>query len=190
MKYTDEQILLAIQQGNDDKVLGQLYKHLMPKVKRYILSNNGDNEEAEDIFQDAILIFYKQVKLGKFKDKYEINGFVYSVCRNLWINRVKKRNRNTGLSSKEYALSHDGDMLQDMITEERERVVMEIFSMIGERCKELLVYSVFHKYSMKEICQKMGFSTENAAKTKNYKCKQKLISLVGENKAVKNLLRG
>lgn len=41
---------------------------------------------------------------------------------------------------------------------------------------------------MKEICKKMGFSTENGAKTRNYKCKQQLISLLKKNPLVKELM--
>jgi hypothetical protein len=35
----------------------------------------------------------------------------------------------------------------------------------------------------------MKFSSENVAKTKHYKCKQRLISLVKDNASVKDMLQ-
>ena len=190
MVYTDQEILAAIHSGDDDRVLGQLYSVYLPKIKGMILKNSGTEDEALDVFQDAVMAFYKQVKTGKFKEQYQIGAFIYSVSRNLWINYIKKKNRNISISEKEYLIPLEDDVLNDMITKEREKKVMEVFSQIGERCQELLTYSIFRKYSMKEICQRMGFSTENAAKTRNYKCKQKLIRLVNDNQALKKFLQG
>ena len=190
MAYTDQEILAAIRSGDDDKVLGHLYKTFLPKIRSMILKNSGNEDEAQDIFQDAILAFYKQVKTGKFKEQYQIGAFIYSVSRNLWINYIKKKNRSVSISEKEYLIPLEEDVLKDMITKEREQKVMEVFSQIGERCQELLTYSIFRKYSMKEICERMGFSTENAAKTRNYKCKQKLIRLVKDNQSLKKFLQG
>ena len=64
MEYSDNEILKAIKNQQDDKVLNNLYDSVLPKVKRYICSNSGNEEEAYDIFQDAVLIFYKQVALS------------------------------------------------------------------------------------------------------------------------------
>ncbi len=189
MQYTDKEILNSIRAGKEESALTFLYRKVLPKIKYYILGNNGDEQEAYDIFQDAILIFYKQVKTDKFKEEYEIAGFIYSVSRNLWINRVKKKNKQVNLSDELPIESTDGNLLEGLITREREEHILTVLSALGERCKELLLYSIYHKFSMKEICVKMGFSTEDAAKTRNYKCKQKLIALVKDNPSVKNLLK-
>ena len=189
MDYSDKEILVFIQRGEDDKALSFLYKKILPKIRQYVKTNNGDDDEAYDIFQDGIMIFYKQVKESKFNEEYEIGGFIYTVCRNLWINRVKRKNRNVSIDHVADPGRTEDNALNDLISEEREAYVMKMLSDLGERCKELLLYSIFYKFSMKEICEKMGFSTENAAKTRNYKCKQKLVGLVKDNLAIKDLLR-
>jgi RNA polymerase sigma factor (sigma-70 family) len=189
MQYTDQQILYSIRSGEEEKPLAYLYKKVLPKIKNYIKSNSGDEEEAFDIFQDAMVIFYKQVKTDKFKEEFEIGGFLYSVCRNLWINRAKKKSRQVGMPEYGPDISSDSDVLDDLLTQEREELVMRMLSGLGERCKELLLLTIYYKYSMKEVCEKMGFSTENAAKTRNYKCKQKLVDLVKNDLSIKDLLR-
>ncbi|MES2387326.1 MAG: sigma-70 family RNA polymerase sigma factor [Bacteroidota bacterium] len=187
--FSDSDIIQAIKLGDDNRAIAWLYKKVLPKVRHFVLSNSGDADEANDIFQDAVIIFYKQVKLEKFNPQFEIAGFIYSVSRNLYINYVKRKNRQTELSDAHHETASDDNLLEGMITREREKNVNDLLGMLGERCRELLVYSVFQKLSMKEIAEKMGFSNEHSAKTRNYKCKQNLIGLIENNPSLAALLK-
>lgn len=184
----NQQILEAIKAGKDDKALNSLYTEIYPKIESFILKNGGDTEEAADIFQDAVLIFYKQVKQGKFKEENPIAGFVFTVSRNLWYNRVKKKNRNNDLTEYEYNIAEDRDVEEDLLTEEREKKINELLSHMEEKCKNILIDSIFNKLSMQEISDKMGFTSSDVAKTKNYKCKKKLIKVLQNNPEFKNLI--
>jgi RNA polymerase sigma factor (sigma-70 family) len=149
---------------------------MFPKVKAYICSHSGNEDDALDIFQDAMVALCKQIKSGKFDSKYEIAGFLYSICRNLWINKVKREKRNVAMPDIiEQADSYDYS--NDIITTEKEKVLKEIISKLGEKCFQLLQFSVYEDYSGSEICELMGFTSIDAVKTQKYKCKQKLISL-------------
>ncbi len=190
MEYTDREILELIRVGNDDKALSFIYKKTFPKIKNLILKNGGRDDEAKDIFQDAVISFYNYVKQGKFDAGNAIDAFIYSVSRNLWINYVKKQNRVTELNTEyDQVAEVGGDSLSYLISNERTTLVTELLDMIGERCKELLLNSIYHKLSMREICEKMGFSTENAAKTSNYKCKQKLVEIVKNSPSLADILK-
>ena len=78
--------------------------------------------------------------------------------------------------------------MDDMLTDERESNINYLLSYLEEKCKEILIYSIFYKFSMKAISQKLGFRSEDVAKTKNYKCKQKLIKVLKNNPNLKNLI--
>ena len=187
--YTDKELLKSIREGNDDKALGYLYKRVLPRIRQYIINNSGGEEDAKDIFQDAVLIFYRYVKLKKFDEEREIAGFIFSVARNLWINLARKRNRAVGLTDEAAAIEEYEDVADQLITKEREAFVISMFSQLGETCKTLLIHVIYNRFSMKEIKEKMGFTSENMAKTKHYKCKQRLISLVKDNASIKDMLQ-
>ncbi len=53
--------------ANDEKVLGELYRHNYRKVENYILKNSGTAEHAKDIFQEAFLALWPNVQLNKFQ---------------------------------------------------------------------------------------------------------------------------
>ena len=191
MNYTDAEILSAIKNGESGKVLNFLYKTVRPKIKAWVVQNNGDDDEAQDIFQDAIIVFHKYVVMDQFKKENSVAGFIYSISKNMWINRIKQKNKfNGNIESQLKTHSEENEFYVQTLNDERADKIQEILSQLGERCKELLTYSIFYRLPMEEISEKMGFSNANTAKTKNYKCKQRLIKLVKENAHLKEFLYG
>jgi RNA polymerase sigma factor (sigma-70 family) len=185
--HSDNEILEAIGKG-DDRALEHLYKQVLPKVKNYVARNGGSNEDARDIFQDAVVVFYKYVKTGKFNGQQNIAGFIFSVSRNLWINSAKRKSKMVMLN--ESLLNNVTENFADeLLSKEREQYIVKLFSALGESCKQILLYSIYDKFSMKEIKEKMGFTSENVAKTKNYKCKQRLMKLVKDNASIQDFLK-
>lgn len=176
-KYTDIEIIKSILSGQDDRVLGHLYKEVLPMIKSYILKNQGTEDEAKDIFQDAVIRFYQSVKTGKFQEKCSISTFLFGISRNLWINTTKRKSRMVGEEPSEF-VQDSVNLMEQIITEEKVTAVNQLLGKLGENCERLLRYSVYEDLSMREIAKKMGYSSEEVAKTYNYRCKQKLLQLV------------
>jgi RNA polymerase sigma factor (sigma-70 family) len=180
---TDIEILKSLQGSSPDKALQVLYKRLRPKIRNYILRNGGSEEDVGDVFQESLIIFLKQVKLDKFDSNYEIDGYVFSIARNLWIKEAKKQNKKTSMEELGHLeIPSSQSLFSEILVKERQTLIDQLFSELGERCKDMLLNTIFHHMSMKEIAEKMGFANENAAKTSHYKCKQRLIALVENRK--------
>lgn len=177
-----------IQNGNEDTAIKYLYQKIWPTVLSWIKKNNGNKEEAQDIFQDAIVVLYKQIKMHKYDQKYEIQAYMFSICKNLWINFIKRKNKSEEISENQHSIQDNFNALSNLINAERENYILQVFAQLGERCKELLILSFYNNYSTKEIAEKMGFGTEEVAKTKKYKCKQRLIAIVGERDDFKGII--
>ncbi|MBX9853699.1 MAG: sigma-70 family RNA polymerase sigma factor [Cytophagaceae bacterium] len=135
-----------------------------------------------------MIIFYKKAKQNKLEEKINVTSFICTVAKNLWLNRIKRMSRSAELPEEE-AYESDENLLANIITEEKRTAISRLLSEIGEECKKLLTYSIYDNLSMKEICRLMNYSSEDVAKTYNYRCKQKLIQLVMKNKAVISLLK-
>jgi RNA polymerase sigma factor (sigma-70 family) len=185
-KYTDQDIINAIEKGQDQKVLSFLYSDVLPKVKGFILKNQGSVDEAKDIFQDAVIRFYNAVKEGKFEGNSSIATYIFAISKNLWINTVKKKNKHINDDQLEL-IDGSPNLLEDLISREKIDAVNALLKQIGENCEKLLKYSIYDNLSMKEICEKMEYSSEDVAKTYNYRCKQKLMQLAMDNSDIMNL---
>jgi RNA polymerase sigma factor (sigma-70 family) len=189
MHYTDPEILKALKSGDTGGPLEFLYEMLFPKVRRYIRNNSGDPSTAFDVFQDSMMVFYRYVMENKFDQRYDIAGFIFTVSKNIWLNRIRKESREVNLPDNTDFRDEFDNILECMITKEREDIISELIVNLGKKCEELLRYSVFYHMKNSEICSKMGFSTENAVKTRKYKCMQKLILYIDERPSLKNILR-
>lgn len=184
----DKVILDAIREGGDDLALKELYEGIYPHVEAFILKNSGTQAEAADIFQDAVIAFYRQVKKEKFDENYTISSFIFSVSRNMWYNQAKKNNRKVELNEETHDKPEDTNVMDDLISRERENNINYLLSFLEDRCRTILIYAIYHKFSMTTIKEKLGFRSEDVAKTKHYKCKQKLIKVLKQNPSLKNLI--
>ncbi|MBN2275513.1 MAG: sigma-70 family RNA polymerase sigma factor [Bacteroidales bacterium] len=185
MKYSGTAVIEAIRKGTDRDLLNFLYKSILPRVTRYIVKNNGSREDAFDIFQDAVVAFHRFVKEKKFHEDGNPETFIFCICRNLWINRVKKEKKQVRMPADYERYEDDAQSaLEGIITEERACTIRTMLSKLGKKCEELLKLSIYDNMSLKEICLHMGFTSEDAVKTQKYKCKQKLISYIKEHSSL------
>lgn len=188
---SDSQIIEAIKNGDNASALSFLYKRTLKKVRGYIIKNNGTREEADDIFQEAIVIFFLKVREGQFHEGNSIDGFIFTIARNFWINRVRRQTLHK--QYEEYLASEDvlpeRDHLSHILDREKSAILQKLFAQLEENCRKILKYSLYERLSMKEICVKMGHKNENVSKAQHYRCKQYLVRLVRENKNVLDALR-
>ena len=187
-KFSTDEIVRCIKSSQDREVLNWMYKEVYPKVRRYVTGNSGSVDDSKDVFQEAVIVLYKQVIDNKYNQITDVEGFMIVVSRNIWINMVRKASRNVSQEFYKEEYSLDNNPLVEMIMTEKWGAFQKLFDSIGEKCKELLTFSTYEKLTMDEIAIKMGLANANAAKTQNYRCKQKLIDLVAENKELANSL--
>jgi RNA polymerase sigma factor (sigma-70 family) len=166
----DKEILELIGQG-DEKVLDYLYKKHYRMMVRLVLDNSGTEDEAKDVFQDALVVFWQKAASRKLVLTSKISTYLYSVCQNLWRKELDKKRR----FSSEVV---DGETYQSLEDEERLKVVMDCIAELGDVCRKLLTYHYFDGMSMTDISKKLNFANTDTAKTKKYKCKKKLDSLI------------
>ena len=182
MSYSKEEIIIGIKSRKDRMVLNWMYKYIYPKVKSYILANSGTEDDSKDVFQEAVLTFYNLVMNNKSDKITDVEGFVLVVARNKWINKVRTKKKEINTEFLENESDNQNGPLVNMILNEKWNAFQDLIDQIGERCKELLAYSLYEKLSMTEIAERMGFISADAAKTTHYRCKQKMIDLVTKNK--------
>ena len=90
IKHKDEHYIKGILEGNS-KVIQELYTDLLPRITRFIVQNNGNEEEAMDIFQEGLVIIFNKARLASFRLTSSLYTFLYAICRNLWHNQLKKK---------------------------------------------------------------------------------------------------
>ncbi len=166
----DQKIIELIRSNKNDQALLALYKNF-PAVKKMVRLNGGNTADAEDIFQEALIILCKKIKESGFVLSAQLSTYLFSVCRFLWKDELKKRKNHlvndfdTGIDDLE-ALQ-----LKDRAAEEeRIKLAEKVINELGDRCREVLLLFYNGGLKLKDIAVKMGYSSENTAKNQKYKC--------------------
>ncbi len=178
---TDEHIIHLIRENKYDPAMKGLYAYF-PVVKKFILKNSGTRQEAEDIFQEGLVIFCRKLESSGFVLSCSINTYVYSVCKLLWFDELKKKKRQLQADFSELRDEHDSNPIDDDIENDKPLKQAQAAVMkLGQRCRELLELFYFRKASMKDIAMLLGFSSEKGAKNQKYRCIEKAKELVKQS---------
>ena len=155
----------------DEKALELLYQKYYRMMIKLVITNSGTEEEARDVYQDALIVFWQKATAGNLILTSKMSTYIYSICQNLWRKELDRKKR---LSNEE----KDTAVVLDTESNEREKILAKCIDQLGETCKKVLMLYYFEEMSMQDIADKLGFANTDTAKTKKYKCKKKLDELV------------
>ncbi|HNX56364.1 MAG TPA: sigma-70 family RNA polymerase sigma factor [Prolixibacteraceae bacterium] len=177
---------------NDTIVLQYIYKNFYSNINFFIKKNSGDDDDANDIFQEAIIIIYRKLKTNELVLDCSFETYLYSVCRFLWLKQLDKRKveKEKIKDNQEY---HD-DIYDDNLEKvadlnERYRLYQKHFANLGKDCQKVLQL-YFDKVPLKNIAQIMGFKSEKYAKKRKFKCKEYLIKSIKQDLEYNKILSG
>jgi DNA-directed RNA polymerase specialized sigma24 family protein len=89
-KLTLGQIIDGIKK-RDNKVLTFIYKEVFPAVRYYVISNGGNQDDAKDVFQESIIIAFKQITEDKIEIKTSFDAYLYGTSRLIWLKLLRNR---------------------------------------------------------------------------------------------------
>lgn len=172
--YTDEAILDGLKK-RDSGIIRYVYKEYYPTIKFLITTNSGTETDAEDVFQDALVVLFKKIAREDLILTSSFKTFLYSICRNLWLQRLDRRVfRNEFLEMEDLSELQENLYLEQPDEEQdKYRLFQQHFLRLSEDCQKILQLFL-GKTSLKEIGEIMGFKTEKYAKTRKFMCKEKL----------------
>lgn len=171
--FTQENLTDSICQ-NDEKVLKWIYQKNFSKVQRMVLANSGNVEQAKDLYQEAFLAFWTNVKTGKFRPENEsaLSGYLFQISKNKWLDTIRSQ------AFKRTVFQENFPEQVEEQEDDRESSFMQIedaFSRLGENCRELLTRFYYQKESLSSLAVYFGW-TEATTKNSKYRCMEKLRS--------------
>lgn len=173
--YSDSAIIEGLKL-NSDYIIKHVYKEFFPTIKFLIKKNTGNEEDAEDIFQESLLVILKNVHKDEFFLTCSFLTYLYSISRNLWMQKLKSKRKsgdNLELLEKFMEIPETSGIEMAEIEQLRYKIYRDHFHAMDKDCQRILLLSL-QKFSSKEIADTMGYGSENYAKTKKYNCKERL----------------
>lgn len=158
--------------AGDPALLGALYDSAFPKVAAHIRKNNGDTDDARDVFQEAMIALVEQAGHEHFTLTAAPGTYLFAISRNLWLKRLRERTRHVALahtSGSEASEEHAFDTHAIPSAEER---AASILDRITDHCVGILRALFMMRMPMPELMARMGWRNRHTADNQKYKCLQ------------------
>lgn len=174
--------LIHIVKTNNKRALDQFYIENRSSFIRWAKSRYNLNEnDIVDIFQDAIIILYTQIKSGKitaFQKSPE--SYLFGIAKKIALHRTYKPKKE--ISTEETNLVNDlvdvPQVLKKIEEEEKKEWIKNVLLKLGPACREIILLYYYHKFDMNSIAHKLGYQNAQVAKSKKSQCMKKLRSLI------------
>lgn len=185
---TDAQLLQGIAAGTRQSAT-QVYKQHYPTVMHFIQGAGGDEADAADVFQEAMVVLFEKARNEDFRLTCRIGTYLFAICKHLWYKRLEQRKRmpvalkeDTG-DGGGYDAAYEDDI---KVHEEREEHYAQLdvaLESLGEPCRSLLRAFYHQDKSMQQIAADFGYTNPDNAKTQKYKCLTRLKKIFFTTKA-------
>jgi RNA polymerase sigma factor (sigma-70 family) len=143
-------------------------------IKKYVRENNGKEEDAEDLLQDALVVLWQNSRKPDFKLESKPSTYIYAVVKNLWLKQLDKRKRIVSeehikpQNHSETPINNDMDLA----------LVRNMLGEMGEICQQILLMFYFDGFDMKTIAKANNLANSDVAKSKKHQCLKELASKV------------
>lgn len=184
--YTVEAILEGLK-TNDNEVLNFIYRKYFPEIRFFVIKNSGSDEDAQDVFQEAIIIIYKKLRDGVLDLTCSFKTYLYSVCRIVWLKQLEKRKvKKDGFSDNQVFVDLQEGVEEMAEEQERFKLYQKHFQTLHVDCQAILKMFL-KKVPLKEIAREMGIQSEKYLKKRKYQCKEILTKRIQNDPDFKRL---
>ena len=165
--------------NNNSTILRYIYSENFPKVRQHICINGGSEDEAADIFQEAIVIIFEKARKEKLELTVKFSTYLYAVAKVVWMAYLRKNRKEEDVFQLnepecDYGI---GEVDNYVVENERFKLVWRYFDNISKDCQTIIRLFLEGK-SISEVTQEMNYSSEQHTKNRRLRCKESLIKKI------------
>jgi RNA polymerase sigma factor (sigma-70 family) len=187
-KISDAEALKALKEG-DRFLIDRLYRQFYPSIAQMVRTNQGNEDDARDLFQDAMMVVYSKAKSQDFRLSASLHTYLYAVARNLWLKKLRQV-KGREVTIQDIGESIDESAANDWIEHQHEakrQLLRRKLQELGEGCRDILLLSMTGM-KIPQLVEKLKLSSELYARQRKFKCKEQLTRMVQADPSYKALM--
>ncbi len=165
---SDTKTLTALRQ-QQESAYALLYQAHYPMIERMVVCNNGTVADAQDLFQDTLLIFVKQIQDDDWQLTASLKTYLYAIAHRQWLARLRRRSQTRLLDSADDNVADCS--LPELAEPTTEEQVGGWLARITAHCQRL-IKAVF--FQNQPVTQAGSYNNAHTARNQQYKCLQQL----------------
>lgn len=159
--------------------LQAIIRNSYPTVKSYVLKHGGNEQDAGEILQQTVVQLVEKIRDAQLPTIQNLPAYVFRACKNRWLNHRRTMKRQEPLAPE--VAERGGEEIDPHQLLERtdlQAAVQQLLKGLGEKCKNLLIWSLGEGIDMKSIAKDLGYENAQTAMNIKSRCKKKLLGLV------------
>lgn len=160
----------------DDRNIESLYIAFLPAIKAHVKTNGGSEQDARDLFQEAIVVLYKKSKDSDFILSVPIETYLFAIAKRIWLSQLRKR-RNADKLKVSFDVDEGNEIEEMVINHEVQELYIKHFKTLGEGCRKLLNL-FFNGLKMKEIAKQLELASEGYVRKRKHECQKMLVQSI------------
>lgn len=187
-RFSDEDIVNGLKKRDND-TLQYIYKNHYDPVRQLINNNSGSDDDAEDAFQEALIVIFKRLRDDEqFALTSAFGTYIYSVCRLIWLKKLRDQRKmdvtELNREMEEYIEFEEPPPVQDK--DLRMAIYQRNLTLIPEDCQNILIMTA-QNIKSKDIADKLGFRSESYVRKRRHFCKEFLVNKIKDDEEYRNM---
>lgn len=160
--------------GENNNAFMHLYAEYFGMVNRFVTGNGGSAQDAEDVFQDTMLVILEKLRRDDFVLTASLKTYTMAIAKNIWLKRLRTSDREV-----EFTELHNDKFYEEIneaIEEEKSYrdKLQNLLHKITEHCKGLIHDMFFNEKPIEKIRKEYGYTTIHNAQNQKHKCVEQL----------------
>ncbi len=183
-EFPNEAALLEAFQSGDDQQRKAAYTALLNEralerqTVAYVRRHDGSVADGEDVFQDALIIFDRHVRDGKYRGESRLAGYFMGVVHWCWFNEQQRRQKKRTIPVEAAPeLSDPADPGKAYLQKELRERLKAMIDLLSDKCRQLIRMYMLD-YKMEETAAEMGYAGSGVAKKESSICRKRLRELL------------
>lgn len=185
-EFSDNEIIDCLRK-RESYVVKYLSDKYLPVIRLMVFQGGGTSEDANDIFQDGLIIMLEKIDLEGFFLKSKFRTYLYCVCENLWNSVLDKRKAAANYVTNHVEHDSQNDIADIIDRELHHEIFRDVFEKMDKSSRDVLnLY--WQDVPLEEIAERLGF-TYGYVRKRKCEAQNELIARVRKHPGYINFLK-
>lgn len=182
----NDHALLESMRQREQPAFHILYTFYYPTVERFVLRNSGSKADAEDVFQETLLVLLEKVPTDDFELTSSLKTYIVAIASNIWLKRLRSAKRLVSADFTDFdetltANDHEHIYTQEIDIEHEQKTrtarMQRALEKITAHCQRLIRAIFFLDKKVGDL----GYKNVHTAQNQQYKCMEQLRNVTDKS---------
>jgi len=157
----------------DNAAYNLLYTFYYPSIEKFVLRNSGNAADAQDVFQETIMVLLDKVPKKDFILTSSMKTYIMAVASNIWLKRLREARRAIPeVEAQSDESLQEWELTEFVSTEDdvKRNLLQRIFHNMTKHCVIFLTRTFLNGVTRDKLMAEMGYSNTHSFDNQKYKC--------------------